>query len=114
MQWLIILIALTIAIWFAILLTKAPRGRRGLLIFSVLDLIGVAAYETYMHAIWEKSIHAPIRIDIFVVDLPLFILGIVSGIAGMCRTKSSRPVQKLRSTFCTRLWRIGASTLEAW
>ena len=93
MQWLIVLIALATAIWFAILLAKSPRGRRGLLIFSVLDLVGVAAYETYMHAIWEKSVHAPIRIDIFVVDLPLLILGIASGIAGMYRTKSSRAVQ---------------------
>jgi hypothetical protein len=93
MQWLIVLVALATAIWFAILLAKSPRGRRGLLIFSVLDLVGVAAYETYMHAIWEKIVHAPIRIDIFVVDLPLLILGIASGIAGMYRTKSSRAVQ---------------------
>ena len=93
MQRLIILIALANAVWFAILLAKAPRGRRGLLIFSVLDLIGVAAYETYMHAIWEKTVHAPIRIDIFGVDLPLLILGIASGIAGMYRTKSSRALQ---------------------
>jgi hypothetical protein len=89
MQWVIILIALATAVWFAILLGKSPRGRRGLLIFSVLDLAGVAAYEIYMHAIWEKSVHAPIRIDIFVVDLPLLILGIASGIAGMYRTKAS-------------------------
>ena len=37
MQWLIVLVALATAILFAILLAKAPRGRRGLLIFSVLD-----------------------------------------------------------------------------
>jgi hypothetical protein len=90
MRWLIILIALATAVWFAILLAKLPRVRGGLLLFSVLDLVGVAAYETYMHAIWEKSVHAPIRIDIFVVDLPLLILGIASGIAGMYRSKSSR------------------------
>jgi hypothetical protein len=89
MQWPIILIALATAVWFAMLLAKSPRGRRGLLIFSVLDLVGVAAYETYMHAIWEESVHAPIRLDIFLVDLPLLILGIASGIAGMYRTKSS-------------------------
>ena len=93
MQWPIVLVALATAISFAILLAKSPRGRRGLLIFSVLDLVGVAAYETYMIAIWEKSVHAPIRIDIFVVDLPLMILGIASGIAGMYRTKSSSAVQ---------------------
>jgi hypothetical protein len=93
MQWLIILIALATAVWFAILLAKSPRGRRGLLIFSVLDLVGVAAYETYMHAIWEKSVHAPIRLDIFVVDLPLLIFGIASGIVVICRTKSSRAQQ---------------------
>jgi hypothetical protein len=89
-QGLIILIALATAVWFAMGLAKSPHGRRGLLTFSVLDLVGVAAYETYMHAIWEKSVHAPIRIDIFVVDLPLLILGIATGIAGMYRSKSSR------------------------
>ena len=88
MQWPIILIALATAVWFAMLLAKSPRGRRGLLIFSVLDLVAVAAYETYIHAIWEKSVHAPIRIDIFLLDLPLLILGFASGIAGMYRTKS--------------------------
>jgi hypothetical protein len=93
MQGLIILIAVATAVWFAAVLARSPRGRRGLLTFSVLDLVGVAAYETYMHAIWEKTVHAPIRIDVFVIDLPLLILGIVSGIAGMYRSKSSRALQ---------------------
>jgi hypothetical protein len=59
----------------------------------MLDLVGVAAYETYMHAIWEKSVHAPIRIDVFVIDLPLLILGIATGIVGIYRSMSSRDLQ---------------------
>ena len=46
-----------------------------------------------MHAIWEKGVHAPIRIDVFVIDLPLLILGIATGIVGMYRSKSSRDLQ---------------------
>jgi hypothetical protein len=92
-QGLTILIALATAVWFAIGLAKSPRGRRGLLTFSMLDLVGVAAYETYMHAIWEKSVHAPIRIDVFVIDLPLLILGIATGIVGIYRSMSSRDLQ---------------------
>jgi hypothetical protein len=88
MQSLIILIALATTAWFSILLAKHRRGPRGLLIFSVLDLAFVAAYEIYMYAIWEKTVHAPIRLDIFVLELPLLVLGIVGGIVGTYRLKS--------------------------
>ncbi len=46
----------------------------------------------YMHFIWEKTVHAAIRMDIFLIDLPLLVLGIATGIAGIYR--ASRAVGK--------------------
>lgn len=72
-----------------------------MLIFAVLDLAGVAAYEVYMHTIWEKTVHAPIRLDIFAVELPFLVLGIVLGIVGAYRTTSSRAVPLFH---CKHIW----------
>jgi hypothetical protein len=43
----------------------------------VVDLFGVAASETYMHVMWEKSVHAPVKLYVFVAEWPLLV-----GIAG--------------------------------
>ncbi len=89
MQGLIILTALATAVAFSVALAKSRPGRRGLLTFSVVGLVGVAGYETYMFAIWEKTVHAPIRIDILVLDLPLLMLGLMAGIVGIYRSRTS-------------------------
>jgi hypothetical protein len=44
-----------------------------------------------MHTIWEKTVHAPVRLDIFVIELPLLVLGIVGGIVGTYRVKHFAP-----------------------
>jgi hypothetical protein len=85
------LIALASAVAFSIALAKSRTGHRALLTFSVVDLIGVAGYETYVHAIWEKTVHAPIRIDILVFDLPLMMLGVIAGIVGIYRSRTRAP-----------------------
>jgi hypothetical protein len=89
MQGLIILIALATAIAFSVVLAKSRPGRRHLLTFSVVDLVGIAAYETYMSTVWEKSVHAPIRLDILVYELPLLVLGVMAGIVGIYRSRTS-------------------------
>jgi hypothetical protein len=86
---LIILIALATAIGFSVVIAKARPGRRHLLAFSVVDLAGVAAYETYMTTVWEKSVHAPIRLDILVYEMPLLVLGVIAGIIGIYRSRTS-------------------------
>ena len=46
--------------------------------------LGAAAgYETYMHFVWEPTVHAPIRLDVFVLELPLMLLGVVLGVCSM-------------------------------
>src|SRR5260370_33988462 len=79
MQEIIILIALASAVGFSVMLVKSRPGRRGLLGFSVIALCTVATYEIYMHFIWEKSVHAPIRIDILFFELPLLFAGYIAG-----------------------------------
>jgi hypothetical protein len=86
---LVIAVALIAAMGFSLVLAKSQFGRRGFLIFSVIDLVAVAGYEIYMHAVWEKSVHAPIRLDILVLDVPLLALGIVAGVVGTYRAKTT-------------------------
>jgi len=85
MQEIIILIALASAVGFSVMLVKSRPGRRGLLGFSVIALCTVATYEIYMHFIWEKSVHGPIRLDILFFELPLLVVGVMAGIAGTYR-----------------------------
>jgi hypothetical protein len=98
MQGLIILIALATAVAFSVALAKSRPGHRALLTFSVIDLVGIAGYEIYMHAIWEKTVHAPIRIDVLVFDLPLMMLGVIAGIVGIYRSRTSRLRKKDHAT----------------
>jgi hypothetical protein len=85
MQILIIGIALLMAFGCILLLARTTGKGKALLAFSAVDLILVAGYETYVHFIWEKTVHAAIRLDIFLIDLPLLVLGIATGIAGIYR-----------------------------
>lgn len=81
----IITVAVFSSVGLSFLCAKAAPGRRRFLIFAIVDLVALAVYEIYMYAIWEKTVHAPIRLDVFILDLPLLCLGLVLGIVGMIR-----------------------------
>jgi hypothetical protein len=54
-------------------------------------MLGVAAgYETYMHFVWEPTVHAPIRLDLFVLELPLMLLGVLLLAGSMIGRKQPR------------------------
>ena len=93
MQRLIIVVAVLFAIAFCGALAKSGGKRRGLLVFSVIDLCGVAGYEIYMSGVWEKRVHAPIRIDILLFEVPMLLLGLIAGIVGAYRSLNSRTIQ---------------------
>jgi CHASE2 domain-containing sensor protein len=43
------------------------RARQPLLLVGAIMLGAAAGYETYMHFVWEPTVHAPIRLDVFVL-----------------------------------------------
>ena len=43
-------------------------------------LFAVAGYESYMTLVWEKTVSAAIRLDIFVIDFPLMFISIIVGV----------------------------------
>jgi hypothetical protein len=92
MQVLIIGIALVMAFGCILLLVQTRGEGKALLGFSIVDLIFVAGYEIYMHFVWEKTVHAAIRMDIFLIDLPMLTLGIATGVMGIYR--ASRRLNK--------------------
>jgi hypothetical protein len=52
-------------------------------------MLGAAAgYETYVHFVWEPTVHAPIRLDMFVFELPLMLLGVLLGVCSMIGRKT--------------------------
>jgi len=67
------------------LLVRAKGDGKALLGFSIVDLIFVAGYEIYIDFFWGKTVHAAIRMDIFLVDLPMLALGVATGVAGIYR-----------------------------
>lgn len=79
----IITVAMVSSAGLLFVYAKASPGRRTLLVFAIVDLVSVAGYEIYMYTHWEKTVHAPIRLDVFVLELPLLCLGLVSGIVGI-------------------------------
>ena len=93
MQRLIIVVAVLFAIAFCGALAKSGSKRRGLLVFSVIDLCGVAGYEIYMSGVWEKRVHAPIRIDTFLFEVPVLLLGVIAGVVGTYRSLTDRKIQ---------------------
>jgi hypothetical protein len=76
-----------IVILFGALYSKRFVPRRSLLMAGGLIVMSAAAYESYMHFVWEPSVHAPIRLDIVIVDLPLMLIGVI---VGLCSTISRR------------------------
>ena len=47
---------------------------------AAFGLFGVAGYESYMSFVWEKTVSAPIRLDIFVIDFPAMFISIIAGV----------------------------------
>ena len=43
-------------------------------------MFAVAGYESYMSLVWEKSVSAAIRLDIFVIDFPIILISIIAGV----------------------------------
>jgi hypothetical protein len=84
----IIATSVIIAVLFGVLHSKRVVPHPSLLLVGALILMAAAAYESYMHFVWEPSVHAPIRLDIFVLDMPLMVIGVVFG---LCSTIGRRP-----------------------
>jgi len=64
-------------------------GRRWTLLLAAFALFAVAGYESYMSLVWEKSVSAAIRLDIFVIairldifviDFPIMFISIIAGV----------------------------------
>jgi hypothetical protein len=55
-------------------------GRRWTLLLAAFALFAVAGYESYMSLVWEKSVSAAIRLDIFVIDFPIMLISIIAGV----------------------------------
>jgi hypothetical protein len=47
---------------------------------AAFALFAVAGYESYMSLVWEKTVSAAIRLDIFVIDFPIMFISIIAGL----------------------------------
>ena len=47
---------------------------------AAFGLFAVAGYESYMTLVWEKTVSAAIRLDIFVMDFPIIFISIIAGV----------------------------------
>ena len=57
---------------------------------AAFGLFAVAGYESYMTFVWEKTVSAAIRLDIFVIDLPIMFTSIIVGVLAW----SKKPVNR--------------------
>jgi len=83
MQAVLIAASFILAVAFSLSYWRWPVRQPRLLLAGAAILYVVGAYEAYMHVVWEPSVHAPIRLDIFVIDLPLLVLGVLVGLSSM-------------------------------
>lgn len=49
-------------------------------LIASLGLLAMSFYESYMYFVWEKRVHAPIRLDIVFIDLPIMAVSCVIGV----------------------------------
>ena len=89
MQDVVIAASLVLAIVFSLSYGRGRVRRPSLLLGGAVILYLVAGYETFMHFVWEPSVHAPIRLDLFVIDLPLMALGVLVGLSSMIGGKAT-------------------------
>jgi hypothetical protein len=81
LQQIIIVVCACLAMMFAVVSRRlVGNGRRWTLVLAACGLFAVAGYESYMTLVWEKTVSAPIRLDIFVIDLPIMCISIIAGV----------------------------------
>jgi hypothetical protein len=80
-QQIIIVFCACLATMFAVV-SRRPvgNGRRWTLLLAAFALFAVAGYESYMSLVWEKTVSAAIRLDIFVIDFPIMFISIIAGL----------------------------------
>jgi hypothetical protein len=76
------------AIFFAAIAVRLPEKRLRLVIPIIL-LVLLVIHESLMIR-WEKTVHAPIRLDL-VVEIPLLFLLLAWGIAALILPRRTRP-----------------------
>ena len=80
-QQIIIVSSLCLALMFSVASGRVTgSGRRWTLLLAAFALFAVAGYESYMSLVWEKSVSAAIRLDIFVIDFPIMFISIIAGV----------------------------------
>jgi hypothetical protein len=91
-QW-IVALSLLGSVLFGLAAIFFPVRRRLHLAVSGAVLLLLSFYEVRMDR-WEKTVTAPIRLDIF-AEIPLMILSLIFGVwqVLLCREKSSSGVQ---------------------
>jgi len=80
-QQIIIVSSVCLAFMFSVASDRVTgSGRRWTLLLAAFALFAVAGYESYMSLVWEKSVSAAIRLDIFVIDFPIMLISIIAGV----------------------------------
>jgi len=80
-QQIIIVVCACLAMMFSVVSRRlVGNGRRWTLLLAAFGLFAVAGYESYMTFVWEKTVSAPIRLDIFVIDFPIMFISIIAGV----------------------------------
>ena len=80
-QQIIIASSVCLALMFSVASGRVTgSGRRWTLLLAAFALFAVAGYESYMSLVWEKSVSAAIRLDIFVIDFPIMLISIIAGV----------------------------------
>ena len=67
------------------------KGRRLILLLSAFGLFAVAGYEGYMFGVWERTVHAAIRLDIFLLDFPIMFISTLAGVLAWARKPPRSP-----------------------
>ncbi len=80
-QQIIIVSSMCLALMFSVASGRVTGSRRRwTLLLAAFGLFAVAGYESYMSLVWEKSVSAAIRLDIFVIDFPIMFISIIAGV----------------------------------
>jgi hypothetical protein len=80
-QQIIIVVCASLAMMFSVVSRLlVGNGRRWTLLLAACGLFAVAGYESYMSFVWEKTVSAAIRLDIFVIDFPLMFISMIAGV----------------------------------
>jgi hypothetical protein len=81
LQQIIIVFCVCLAMMFSIVSRRlAGNGRRWTLLLAAFGLFALAGYESYMTIVWEKTVSAAIRLDIFMIDFPIMFISIIAGV----------------------------------